>query len=148
MRRFGPTAVLRPKGFSGVIFNTVSRVLCAFSRAVTCIDAKRASMLIHTALTTVTYPSPRCDRAPGSHEWLWRHLHVARSPGSCIPGRSEVARWKATITAVIVVHLYWPKSAGDPNGGHVSVSVGHRRIFSAQSHSSRAYRHLTWSQSA
>ena len=32
---------------------------------------------------TVTYPSPRCDEAPGSHEWLWRHLHVARSPGSC-----------------------------------------------------------------
>ena len=65
-----------------------------------------------------------------------------------IPGRSEVARWKATITAVILVYLCWPKSAGSANGEHVSVSVGQRRIFSAQWHSSRAYRHLPWYQSA
>merc|ERR1711965_576353 len=40
-----------------------------------------------------------------------------------IPGRSEVARWKATITAVIVVYLYRPNSVGGPNGGQVSVSL-------------------------
>jgi len=31
-----------------------------------------------------------------------------------------------------LVYLYWPKGVGGSNGGHVSVSVGHRRIFSAQ----------------
>ena len=62
-------------------------------------------------------------------------------------GRS-VARWKATITAVIVVYLCRPTSVGSANGGHVSVSVRQRRIFSAQWHSSRAYRHLPWYQSS
>ena len=65
-----------------------------------------------------------------------------------ISGRSEVARWKATITAVIVVYLDCPTSVGSANGGQVSVSVGQRRIFSAQWHSSRAYRRLPWYQSA
>ena len=41
-----------------------------------------------------------------------------------ISGRSEVARWKATITAVIVVWLDCPKSVDSANGGQVSVSVG------------------------
>ena len=40
------------------------------------VDSYRTHKRSHT-------PSPRCDRAPGSHEWLWRHLHVVRSPGSC-----------------------------------------------------------------
>ncbi len=62
--------------------------------------------------------------------------------------RSGVARWKAMISAVIVMYFYWTKSVGSANGGHVSVSVGQRRIFSAQWHSSRAYRHLSWYQSA
>ena len=61
-----------------------------------------------------------------------------------IPGRAEVARWEATITAVILVYFYWPNSVGGPNGGQVSVSVGQRRIFSVRRHSSRAYRHLPW----
>merc|ERR1711965_1045152 len=65
-----------------------------------------------------------------------------------ISGRSKVARWKATITAVIVVYLDCTISVNSANDGHISVSVGHRRIFSAQRHSSRAYRHLPWHQSS
>ena len=142
--------LLRPKGFSGVIFNTASRVLCAFSRAVTCIGAKRASMLIHTAIKNGNIPPVRgVTGLPGAMSGCGATCTSRGLPGVVgIPGRSEVARWKATITAVIVVYLYWPKSVGGPNGGHVSVSVGQRRIFSAQSHSSRAYRHLPWYQSA
>ena len=144
--------LLRPKGFSGVIFNTASRVLCAFSRAVTCIlvGAKRASMLIHTALTNGNIPPVRgVTGLPGAMSGCGATCTSRGLPGVVgIPGRSEVARWKATITAVILVYLCWPKSAGGPNGEHVSVSVGQRRIFSAQWHSSRAYRHLPWYQSA
>ena len=141
--------LLRPKGFSGVIFNTASRVLCAFSRAVTCIGVKRVSMLIHTALRNGNLPPVRgVTGLPGAMSGCGATCTSRGLPGVVgIPGRSEVARWKATITAVILVYLYWPKSVGGPNGEHVSVSVGHRRIFSAQWHSSRAYRRLPWYQS-
>ena len=142
--------LLRPKGFSGVIFNTASRVLCAFSRAVTCIGAKRASMLIHTALTNGNIPPVRgVTGLPGAMSGCGATCTLRGLPGVVgISERSEVVRWKATITAVIVVYLYRPKSAGGPNGGHVSVSVGHRRILSAHWHSCRAYRRLPWYQSA
>ena len=126
------------------------RVLDAFPRAVTCIGAKRASMLIHTALRNGNIPPVRgVTGLPGAMSGCGATCTSRGLPGVVgIPGRSEVARLKATITAVIVVYLYRPKSAGGPNGGHVSVSVGQRRIFSAQWHSSRAYRHLSWYQSA
>ena len=139
--------LLRPMGFSGVIFNTASRVLCAFSRAVTCIGAKRASMLIHTAIKNGHIPPVRgVTGLPGAMSGCGATCTSRGLPGVVgISGRSEVARWKATITAVIVVYLDCPTSAGGPNGRHVSVSVGQRRIFSAQRHSSRAYRHLPWS---
>ena len=126
------------------------RVLDAFSRAVTCIDAKRTSMLIHTATKNGNIPPVRgVTGLPGAMSGCGATCTSRGLPGVVgISGRSEVARWKATITAVIVVYLCWPKSAGGPNGEHVSVSVGQRRIFSAQWHSSRAYRHLSWYQSA
>ena len=126
------------------------RVLCAFSRAVTCIGAKRASMLIHTALTNGNIPPVRgVTGLPGAKSGCGATCTSRGLPGVVgIPGRSEVARWKATITAVIFVYLCWPKKAGGPNGEHVSVSVGQRRIFSAQWHSSWAYRRLPWYQSA
>ena len=126
------------------------RVLDAFSRAVTCIDAKRTSMLIHTATKNGNIPPVRgVTGLPGAMSGCGATCTSRSLPGVVgIYGGSEVARSKATITAVIVVYLYRPKSAGGPNGGHVSVSVGHRRIFSAQWHSSRAYRRLPWYQSA
>ena len=125
--------LLRPKGFSGVIFNTASRVLCAFSRAVTCIGAKRASMLIHTAIKNGNIPPVRgVTGLPGAMSGCGATCTSRGLPVVVgIPGRSEVARWEATITAVIVVYLYWPKSVGGTNGGYVSVSVGQRKIFSA-----------------
>ena len=142
--------LLRPKGFSGVIFNTASRVLCACSRAVTCIGSKRAPMLIHTAIKNGHISPVRgVTGLPGAMSGCDATCTSRGLPGVVgIPGRSEVARWKATITAVIVVYLDCPTSAGGPNGGYVSVSVGQRRIFSAQWHSSRAYRRLPWYQSA
>ena len=126
------------------------RVLDAFSRAVTCIDAKRTSMLIHTAIKNGNIPPVRgVAGLPGAMSGCGATCTSRGLPGVVgISGRSEVARWKATITAVILVYLCWPKSAGSANGEHVSVSVGQRRIFSAQWHSSRAYRHLPWCQSA
>ena len=131
---------------------SASRVLDAFPRAVTCIDAKRTSVLIHTAIKNGNIPPVRgVAGLPGamSMSGCGATCTSRGLPGVVgIPGRSEVARWKATITAVISVYLCWPKSAGGPNGEHVSVSVGQRRIFSAQWHSSRAYRHLPWYQSA
>ena len=140
--------LLRPKGFSGVIFNTASRVLCAFSRAVTCIGAKRASMLIHTAIKNGHIPPVRgVTGLPGAMSGCGATCTSRGLPRVVgISRGSEVARWKATITAVILMYLCWPKSAGGANGEHVSVSVGQRRIFSAQWHSSRAYRHLPWVQ--
>ena len=142
--------LLRPKGVSGVIFNTASRVLCAFSRTVTCIGAKRASMLIHTAIKNGNLPPVRgVTGLPGAMSGCGATCTSRGLPGVVgISRGSEVARWKATITAVILAYLCWPKSAGGPNGEHVSVSVGQRRIFSAQWHSSRAYRYLSWYQSA
>ena len=141
---------LRPKGFSGVIFNTASRVLCAFSRAVTCIGAKRASMLIHTALRNGNIPPVRgVTGLPGAMSGCGATCTSRGLPGVVgTSRRSRVARWKAMISAVIVMYFYWTKSVGSANGGHVSVSVGQRRIFSAQWHSSRAYWHLSWYQSA
>ena len=127
-----------------------SRVCDPFPRTVTCIDAKRTSMLIHTAIKNGNIPPVRgVTGLPGAMSGCGATCTSRGLPGVVgIPGRSEVARWKATITAVIMVYLCWPKSAGGPNGEHVSVSVGQRRIFSAQWHSSRAYRHLPWYQSA
>ena len=126
------------------------RVLGAFYRAVTCIGAKRVSMLIHTAIKNGNIPPVRgVTGLPGAMSGCGATCTSRGLPGVVgISERSEVVRWKATITAVIVVYLYWPKSVGGTNGGHVSVSVGQRRIFSAQPHSSRAYRHLPWYQSA
>ena len=82
-------------------------------------------MLIHTAIKTVIYPSPRCDRAPGSHEWLWRHLHAARSPGSCRhPREVRSGALESYDHCGHLVYLCWPNSVGNANGGQVSVSVG------------------------
>ena len=127
-----------------------SRVCDPFPRTVTCIDAKRTSMLIHTAIKNGNIPPVRgVTGLPGAMSGCGATCTSRGLPGVVgISGRSEVARWKATITAVILVYLCWPKSAGGPNGEHVSVSVGQRRIFSAQWHSSRAYRHLPWYQSS
>ena len=107
-------------------------------------------MLIHNALKNGNIPPVRgVTGLPGAMSGCGATCTLRGLPGVVgISERSDVARWKATITAVIVVYLYWPKSAAGPNGGHVSVSVGQRRIFSAQLHSSRAYRHLTWYLSA
>ena len=126
------------------------RVLDAFSRAVTCIDAKRTSMLIHTAIKNGNIPPVRgVTGLPGAMSGCGATCTSRGLPGVVgTSRRSGVARWKAMISAVIVVYFYWTKSVGSANGGHVSVSVGQRRIFSAQWHSSRAYRHLSWYQSA
>ena len=107
-------------------------------------------MLIHTAIKNGNMPQVRgVTGLPGAKSGCGATCTSRGLPGVVgTPGRSEVARLKATITAVIFVYLYWPKSAGGPNGEHVSVSVGQRRIFSAQWHSSRAYRHLPWYQLA
>ena len=142
--------LLRPKGFSGVIFNSASRVLCALSRAVTCIGAKRASMLIHTAIKNGNIPPVRgVAGLPGAMSGCGATCTSRGLPGVVgTSRRSGVARWKAMISAVIVMYFYWTKSVGSAIGGHVSVSVGQRRIFSAQWHSSRAYRRLPWYQSA
>ena len=127
-----------------------SRVCDPFPRTVTCIDAKRTSILIHTAIKNGNIPPVRgVTGLPGAMCGCGATCTSRGLPGVVgISGRSEVARWKATVTAVILVYLCWPKSAGGPNGEHVSVSVGQRRIFSAQWHSSRAYRHLPWYQSS
>lgn len=107
-------------------------------------------MLIHTAIKNGNIPPVRgVTGLPGAMSGCGATCTSRGLPGVVgIPGRSEVARSKATITAVILVYLYWPKGVGGSNGGHVSVSVGHRRIFSAQWRSSRAYRRLPWYQSA
>ena len=83
-------------------------------------------MLIHTALTNGNIPPVRgVTGLPGAMSGCGAACTLRGLPGVVgIPGRSEVARWKATITAVIVVYFYWPKSVGSANGGHVSVSVG------------------------
>ena len=103
--------LLRPKGFSGVIFNTASRVLCAFSRAVTCIGAKRASMLIHTPLTNGHIPPVRgVTGLPGGMSGCGATCTSRGLPGVVgISGRSKVARWKAETTAVILVYYIGPK---------------------------------------
>ena len=107
-------------------------------------------MLIHTALTNGNIPPVRgVTGLPGAMSGCGATCMSRGLPGVVgISGRSEVARWKAMITAVMLVYLCRSKGAGGLNGGHVSVSVGHRRIFSAQWHSSRAYRRLPWYQSA
>ena len=107
-------------------------------------------MLIHTAIKNGNIPPVRgVTGLPGAMSGCGATCTSRGLPGVVgIPGRSEVARWKATITAVIVVYLDCPTSVGSANGGQVSVSVGQRRIFSAQWHSSRAYRRLPWYQSA
>ena len=107
-------------------------------------------MLIHTALRNGNIPPVRgVTGLPGAMSGCGATCTLRGLPGVVgISERSDVARWKATITAVIVVYLYRPKSVGGLNGGYVSVSVGQRRISSAQWHSSRAYRHLPWYQPA
>ena len=119
---------------------SASRVLDAFPRAVTCIDAKRASMLIHTAIKNGNIPPVRgVTGLPGAMSGCGATCTSRGLPGVVgISERSDVVRWKAMITAVIVVYLYRPKKAGGPNGGHVSVSVGQRRFFSAQLHGTSA----------
>ena len=103
-----------------------SRVLDAFPRTVTCIDAKRVPMLIHTAIKNGNIPPVRgVTGLPGAMSGCGATCTSRGLPGVVgIPGRSEVARWKAMITAVIVVYLDCPTSVGSANGGQVSVSVG------------------------
>ena len=107
-------------------------------------------MLIHTATKNGNIPPVRGVAVlPGAMSGCGATCTSRGLPGAVgIPGRSEVARLKATVTAVIFVYLCWPKTAGSANGEDVSVSVGQRRIFSAQWHSFRADRHLPWYQSA
>ena len=83
-------------------------------------------MLIHTAIKNGNIPPVRgVTGLPGAMSGCGATCTSRGLPGVVgIPGRSEVARWKATITAVISVYLCWPKSAGGPNGEHVSVGVG------------------------
>ena len=111
-----------------------SRVCDPFPRTVTCIDAKGTSMLIHTALTNGHIPPVRgVTGLPGAMSGCGATCTSRGLPGVVgIPGRSQVARWKATITAVIVVYLDCPTSVGSANGGQVSVSVG-RAEFLARS---------------
>ena len=103
-----------------------SRVLDAFLRTVTCMDAKRTSMLIHTAIKNGNIPPVRgVTGLPGAMSGCGATCTSRGLPGVVgISGGSEVARWKATITAVIVVYLDCPTSIGSANGGQVSVSVG------------------------
>ena len=107
-------------------------------------------MLIQTAIKNGNIPPVRgVTGLPGAMSGCGATCTSRGLPGVVgISEGSDVARWKAMITAVILVYLYRSKDAGGLNGGHVSVSVGHRRIFSAQWHSSRAYRRLPWYQSA
>ena len=72
------------------------------------IGAKRASMLIHTALRNGNIPPVRgVSGLPGAMSGCGAICTSRGLPGAVgIPGRSEVARWKATITAVIVVYTY------------------------------------------
>ena len=90
---------------------SASRVLDAFPRAVTCIDAKRASMLIHTAIKNGNIPPVRgVTGLPGAKSGCGATCTSRGLPGVVgIPGRSEVARWKATITAVIWCTYVGPK---------------------------------------
>ena len=83
-------------------------------------------MLIHTAIKNGNIPPVRgVTGLPGAKSGCGATCTSRGLPGVVgISGRSEVARWKATVTAVILVYLCWPKSAGGPNGEHVSVSVG------------------------
>ena len=103
-----------------------SRVCDPFPRTVTCIDAKGTSMLIHTALTNGHIPPVRgVTGLPGAMSGCGATCTSRGLPGVVgISGRSEVARWKAMITAVVVVYLDCPTSVGSANGGQVSVSVG------------------------
>ena len=85
-----------------------SRVLDAFPRAVTCIGAKRVSMLIHTAIKNGNIPSVRgVTGLPGAMSGCGATCTSRDLPGVVgISGGSKVARSKATITAVIFVYLY------------------------------------------
>ena len=66
-------------------------------------------MLIHTALKNGNIPPVRgVTGLPGAMSGCGATCTSRGLPGVVgIPGRSEVARWKATITAVIVVYFYW-----------------------------------------
>ena len=88
-------------------------------------------MLIHTAIKNGNIPPVRAVTGlPGAMSGCGATCTSRGLPGVVgIPGRSEVARWKAMITAVTI-----PLTKG----------VGQRRHFSAQWHSSRAYRRLPW----
>ena len=150
MRRFGPTPTQGVfRGDFQYSFPGVVRLFQGCNMYV-CIGTKRASMLIHTAIKNGNIPPVRgVTGLPGAMSGCGATCTSRGLPGVVgISGGSEVARWKATITAVIVVYLDCPTSAASANGGQVSVSVGQRRIFSAQWHSSRAYRRLPWYQSA
>ena len=87
------------------------RVLDAFSRAVTCIDAKRTSMLIHTAIKNGNIPPVRgVAGLPGAMSGCGATCTSRGLPGVVgTSRRSGVARWKAMISAVIVMYFYWTK---------------------------------------
>ena len=65
-------------------------------------------MLIHTAIKNGNIPPVRAVTGlPGAMSGCGATCTLRGLPGVVgVPGRSEVARWKATITAVIVVQLY------------------------------------------
>ena len=77
-------------------------------------------MLIHTAIKNGNIPPVRgVTGLPGAKSGCGATCTSRGLPGVVgISGRSEVARWKATITAVILVYLYRSKGAGGLNGGH------------------------------
>ena len=69
-------------------------------------------MLIHTAIKNGNIPPVRgVTGLPGAKSGCGATCTSRGLPGVVgISGRSGVARWKATITAVILVYLYWPKT--------------------------------------
>ena len=76
-------------------------------------------MLIHTAIKNGNIPSVRgVTGLPGAMSGCGATCTSRDLPGVVgIPGGSKVARWKAMITAVILMYLYWPKSVGGRNTG-------------------------------
>ena len=68
-------------------------------------------MLIHTAIKNGNIPPVRgVTGLPGAMSGCGATCTSRGLPGVVgISERSNVVRWKATITAVIMVYLYWPK---------------------------------------
>ena len=82
-------------------------------------------MLIHTAIKNGNIPPVRgVEGLPGAMSGCGATCTSRGLPGVVgISGRSEVARWKATITAVIFVYLDWTKTRS-PIGEAMDV-IGH-----------------------